>query len=62
MDSIDLSSLQSELRGITACAKNSQYDHLSEISALIAAAQEAIKCPAQQKEEHGLLRAIESSH
>ena len=51
MDDIDLPSLQSELRGITDCVEDSQYDHWSKIPALIAAAaaQKTIKRPDQQK-------------
>ena len=61
MDDIDLSSLQSELRGITDCVEDSQYDHLSTISALIAAAQQTIK-PDQQKKRMDYWGVIESSH
>ena len=43
MQDVDLSSLHSELRGITDAVEDLQYDHLSKISSLISAAQGIVK-------------------
>ena len=60
MEDIDIATLQSELRGITDCVEDSQYDHLSKISSLIAAAQRS-KRPDQQQKNMDYWEVIESS-
>ena len=61
MEDIDIATLQSELRGITDCVEDSQYDHLSKISSLIAAAQRS-KRPDQQQKNMDYWEVIESSN
>ena len=64
LDDLDISSLQSDLRGITDCVEHSQYDHLPKIAPLIAAAQKAIKRPDhdQQKKHMDYWEVIDNSN
>ena len=61
---VDLSSLHSELRGITDAVEDLQYDHLSKISSLISAAQGIVKKsrPDQTHKHMDYWEVIEGSH
>ena len=67
MHDVDLSSLHSELRGITDAVEDLQYDHLSKISSLISAAQGIVKQteksrPDQVHKHMDYWEVIEGSH